>query len=89
MVISRSPKDLLYKPVVDASGEPVGKIVNLTQNGSGQFEIFGVAMNKEASIRMNHGHQNMGEPVFLDIDLIDAVDKVVTLKKRLEDLLVE
>jgi sporulation protein YlmC with PRC-barrel domain len=88
MVISRSPKDLLYKHVVDARGEPVGKIVNLTQNGSGQFEIFGVAMTEEASVKINHGHQRMGEPVFLDMDLINAVDKVVTLKKRLEDLLV-
>ena len=89
MVISRSPKDLLYKSVVDSCGEPVGKIVNLTQNGSGQFEIFGVAMNEEASVRINHGHQKMGEPVFLDMDLIGDVDRVVTLKKRLEDLLAE
>jgi|GEM_PF-6249850 len=89
MVISRSPKDLLYKSVVDASGEPVGKIVNMTQNGSGQFEIFGVAMNQEAAARVNHGHQRMGEPVFLDIDLISNVAQVVTLKKRLEDLLAD
>jgi hypothetical protein len=87
MVISRGPKDLLYKPVVDARGEPVGMVVNLTQNGSGQFEIFGVAMNEDASIRINHGRQRLGEPVFLDMDLIEAVDRVVTLKKRLEDLL--
>ncbi len=87
MVISRGPKDLLYKPVVDSCGEPVGTIVNLTQNGSGQFEIFGVAMNAEASVKINHGHQRMGEPVFLDMGLIENVDRVVKLKKRLEDLL--
>jgi len=87
MVISRGPKDLLYKSVVDSRGEPVGTIVNLTQNGSGHFEIFGVAMNEDASIKINHGHQRLGEPVFLDMDLISSVDRVVTLKKRLEDLL--
>ena len=88
MVISRGPKDLLYKPVVDAAGEPIGKIVNLTQNGSGQFEIFGVAMNQESSAKVNHGNQRMGEPIFLDMDLIGTVDRVVTLNKRLDDLLV-
>jgi len=29
----------------------------------------------------------MGEPVFLDMDLIGKVDRVVTLTKRLDDLL--
>jgi hypothetical protein len=87
MSIHLGPKDLLYKPVVDASGEPVGKVVNITQNGSGNFDIFGVAVTEEASIRLNHGHQKMGEPVFLDIELIETVDRVVRLKKRLEELL--
>ena len=87
MTMNLGPKDLLYKSVVDALGITVGKVVNMTQNGSGNFDVFGVTMDPEASIKVNHGHQRMGEPVFLDIELIETVDRVVRLKKKLEDLL--
>jgi hypothetical protein len=87
MSINLGPKDLLYKSVVDALGVTVGKVVNMTQNGSGNFDLFGVAMDPDASIKMNHGHQRTSEPVFLDVELIERIDRVVKLKKRLEDLL--
>jgi hypothetical protein len=89
MSMNLGPKDLLYKPVVDALGETVGTVVNMTQNGSGNFEVFGIVMDPEASVRANHGHQRMCEPVFFDIDLIEAVDRVVRLRKKLDELFEE
>jgi len=87
MSTSLGPKDLLYKPVVDSSGKPVGKVVNLTQNGSGRFEVFGVQFDQTISKGGNGGNGGNGSgPVFLDMELIETVDRVVRLKKRLEDL---
>lgn len=81
------PKDLMYKSVVDARGVPVGKVINMTQNGSGNFDIFGVQVNKDASARINHGRVAPDRPIFLDVELIETVDLVVKLKKKVEDLL--
>lgn len=79
----------MYKPVVDSNGFPVGQVINLTQNGSGNFDVFGVRVDQAASTRMNHGSSPANGPIFLEIELIDTVGKVVRLKKRVEDLLEE
>jgi len=79
----------MYKSVVDARGVPVGTVINMTQNGSGNFDIFGVQVTKDASVRINHGRVAPDGPIFLEVDLIETVDQVVKLKKRVEDLLVE
>ena len=83
------PKDILHKPVVDAYGVPVGRVINITQNGSGNFDIFGVQVDRATSAKMNHGHAPADGPIFLDIDIIETVDRVVRLKKRIEELLAD
>ena len=83
------PKDILHKPVVDAHGVPVGRVINMTQNGSGNFDIFGVQVDRATSAKMNHGHPPAEGPIFLDIDIIETVGQVVRLKKRIEELLAD
>lgn len=80
------PKDLLYKPVVDSGGEPVGKVVNLTQNGTGNFDTFGINIDDTATNRINNGRVHPVSQIFLDIDLIETVDSYIRLKKRLDEL---
>jgi len=80
------PKDLLYKEVVDADGESLGKVINITQNGNGFFEIFGVEMCQEAAEKVNGACASIGGHLFLNVDIIDTVDKMVRLKNSLDDL---
>ena len=80
------PKDLLYKKVVDSSGRPIGKIVNLTQNGSGHFDLFGIEVYEEAAKSIGNGGDRSVSQLFLDVDIIGQVDKVIKLRKRLEEL---
>ena len=80
------PKDLLYKEVIDAEGNSLGKIVNITQNGAGFFETFGVEMCESAAIRMNGNKANAGGHLFLKVDIIAQVDRIIRIKRTIDEL---
>jgi hypothetical protein len=71
--------------VVDADGRTVGNVFNLTQNGRRFFEIFGVELSKDAATEVLGLNSTNGH-IFLNVDMIDTVDEIVKLKKRIEDL---
>ena len=79
-----TPKQL-YMKVVDADGVPVGSVSNITQNGKGFFEIFGVELSQDVAQRVL-GLNSMNGHIFLNVDMIDTVDEMIKLKKRLVDL---
>jgi hypothetical protein len=84
VVTSLGPNDLLYKMVIDTEGRVVGKIVNVTQNGSGIFEEFGISRNNRGN---GECIQRSDDLLFAHIDCIDRIADEVFLKVRLDELL--
>ena len=80
------PNELLYKEVVDSKGEPIGKVVNLTQNGSGYFDLFGVEIYESVAHRIHIDGRGLCPHLFLDTGLIEEVDIMIRLKQRIEEL---